>query len=273
MTKTGYDISVSKIYRDTFNALAQNPTILALFLLIGLFDLLGLFALFMAHSEPFASIFGPIIRAFWGSRFLHYPDNFLLLPKLSNLAHLFLLGTFGILFSGIVIKKLEAWHCGKKLHTAELLFPVIKKYFGLALIWLVTFAIYSTLIKRVLPLISVNSPWVQLAIGYLLGLAAQALFAYLIPAILLNTNGYWKNVILGFKMGFKYMGLTIGLIAFPILLIAIVSIFKLLTPYFVSIAPEIVLGVLTIGLVVSTAVDLFVTTSTVLLFLKVRQIS
>ena len=259
------------IYKKTITAIKQNPTVIILFMMLGLMDFFALIILFLSHSEPLSIVLAPIIRAFWGSRFLHYPDNFLLLPKLFNHAHLVILATAGILFSGIVTKKVEAYSNGKDIHTGQALVPVLKKYIVLVLAWGLTYFIYSLIIRKALPLFHLKSPWIQLLIGYVFGVVMQAAFAFIIPSLLLSEQGLWKDLMLGLKLGVKYLGITSLVIAFPILLIAVSSIFKMLTPYYVSFNPEIVLVVLGVSLVLSTVVDMVVTTSTVILFLKVRN--
>ena len=76
------------VYGQVFEILRKDPTITILFALLALIEFVALTGLFLSHSAPFSYIFGPIIQTFYSEKFLHYPANFLLLPKIFNHAHL-----------------------------------------------------------------------------------------------------------------------------------------------------------------------------------------
>ena len=108
---------IVEIYQQVFSVLKKNPTVWLLFIAVGVFDLSALMALFLAPCEPVSYMLAPIIRAFWGDRFLHYPYNFLLLPKLFNHVHFLIATLIGVFVSGLVIKKIEAHTMDKELST------------------------------------------------------------------------------------------------------------------------------------------------------------
>ncbi len=99
---------VVEIYRQVFLLLKKDPTFLALYIISGVLDLAALIFLFLAPFAPVSYILAPVIRAFWSDVYLHYPQNFVLLPKLYNHAHLLLASTFGIFLTGLTMKKVEA---------------------------------------------------------------------------------------------------------------------------------------------------------------------
>ena len=72
-----FSASVVDISRQTLSLLRETPTVLLLFVFLGFLDFCALLLLFFSHSKPVSIMFAPIIRAYWGGRFLHYPDNFL----------------------------------------------------------------------------------------------------------------------------------------------------------------------------------------------------
>ena len=261
---------IVEIYQQVFSVLRKNPTVLILFLWVGLFDLIALVVLFFAPVPPVSYVLAPIIRTFWTERFLHYPDNFLLLPKLFGHAHFLISTVFGVFVTGVVIKKIEADTKGEQLSTLSAVRPVFKYYLPLVLGWLISYAIFSFTLKGVLAVLP-GKVLIQLGSGFILGIIVQSLVAFLLPAIIILENGFFKALFEGFRLGFKNLLLTSGLVFIPMVLAFALSFVKLYTPLFVKIYPEIVLWVLAGGIVVSMVVDIFVTSSATLLFLKVRN--
>ncbi len=259
-----------EIYQQTFSMLKENPTIWILFVLLGIFDFAALAILYFAPSAPVSMVVAPIIRTFWDDRYLHYPENFMLLPRLFNHAHFLILSIFGVAITGMAIKKIEAHAHGEHLSTLSAAGAVFKKYFSLVAAWLLFYAVFMLSLKNIMMFLP-RAVWIQLSAGFFLGLAIQALFAFLLPALLISDKGLFRDLWQGFLLGGRYFFLTCLLIAIPMAVVVMLSFFKALTPLIVQIYPEMVLGVLAIGIVISLLVDLFVTISTTLLYLKVRE--
>lgn len=259
-----------ELYHQTFTALKENPTICLLFILLGVLDLAALTVLFFSPSEPLSIVIAPIIRTFWGERFLHYPDNFLLLPKLYNHAHFLILSAVGIVITGIAIKKIEAYTKGDSLSTASATLPVLQRYFSILLAWLFSYGSFTFLLKHALRRLPPDL-WFQLAAGFLIGLLLQSFFAFLLPVVVLANERFLKNFRQGILLGAKHILFTSTVLLLPMALVVGISYLKALSPVFVRTYPEGVIWILAGGIIVSMLVDLFVTSSTTLLFLKVRK--
>ena len=261
---------IVEIYQQVFSMLRKNPAILFLFLWIGIFDVLALTALFFAPSPPFSYVLAPIIRTFWSDDFLHYPSNFLLLPKLFGHAHFLISTIIGVFITGLVIKKIEAESKGDKISTLAAAGLVFKRYFSLVIAWLVSYGLFVFALKGVLMLLPRNF-LAQLAGSYFLSVIIQSLIVFLMPALVIIENGFFKTVFEGFRFGLKHVVQTSALIVVPMFLGFIISVLRIYTPVFVQIYPELVLWVLAIGIVISLVVDILITSSATLLFLKVRN--
>lgn len=259
-----------EIYRQSFVALKENPTAWILFFSIGFFDFAALIALYLAPSEPFSTVLAPIIRTFWDDRFLHYPDNFLLLPKLYNHAHFVILTVIGVAISGMVIQKIEAHDQDKHLSTLSAAASVFKKYLSILTIWLLFYITFLFTLKNVF-LILPSHTGIQLAAGFLMGLALQSFFAFLLPSILLSDKGFFRDVSSGFMLGCQHFFLTSLVLAPPIAMMVALSFFKALSPLLISIKPELVLVLLSIGIIISLIADLWITACSTVLYLKVRN--
>ena len=202
---------IVEIYQQAFSVLKKNPTILFLFLWLGILDALALIALFFAPSAPFSYVLAPIIRTFWSDRFLHYPDNFLLLPKLFSHAHFAISTVIGAFITGLVIKKIEADTKGEKISTLFAAGRISRYYFSLVIAWLISYGIFAFTLKGVLFILPKNA-LIQLVIGFILGLLVQAFISFLLPAIVILENGFFKALWEGFRFGAKNMLITMGLI-------------------------------------------------------------
>jgi len=70
------------LLRGSIDTYVTNPVILIPFLSIAFVQLLALEILYFAPRYPLAAFFNPIVQTLWGERFVHYPNNLLILPKL-----------------------------------------------------------------------------------------------------------------------------------------------------------------------------------------------
>lgn len=262
---------IVEIYQQTVKVLKNDPTVWILFVVLMMLELLALGVLFLSHSEPVSFILAPLIRTFYSDRFLHYPHNFVLLPKLLNHAHFLITTVIGVIISGIVIKKIEGQLVEKKVRSMyEAGQRVLNKYFALVIAWLLTYFIFRFTFNWLMPFFAVNAI-VYLTGAFLLGLLIQSLLVFLIPAILINEAGWFKSLIHGFTFAFFNLPRTLLLLALPMLLVVIVGYFKVLTPVYMEVNPELVLLVLATSVVIMTVVDYFITASATVLYLKARN--
>lgn len=257
------------IFRQTQKTLMENPMIWVLFFFLALCDLAALLILYTAPFGPHAVVLAPIIRTLWAERYLHYPENFLLLPKLVQHAHMVILLIVGITLTGIVIKKIEAFKKGETLHSVQALKYVLPRYLPMALCWGASYYGISFLAKKGLPLLPHNF-WGYWAGTFVFAVFWQALFAYLLPGILLSRSGIFQGIRDAFVVGVKCMMQTMALIAVPVLVMVGLAYAKGLAPFWVRSDPERVLWVLVLAIPIYTLADLWITVSTTLLFLKAK---
>ena len=259
-----------QIYQQAFAMLKENPTVLMLFAASATIDFFVLGLLFLAPSEPVSKVLAPLIRTFYADRFLHYPDNFILLPKLYDHAHFVVVTLIGILISGVVIKKIEAYTQDQKLSLVSALRPVFKKYFSLLAAWLLSYGIFNFLLRRFLAIVPATLS-IQFGSTLLTGIFFQALFSYFFQSILLTGRGLLKDLAGAITFALANFTTTFCLLAGPIFLMLVLAFLKALPPLFNRFDPEWTLWVLAGGIIVSTVVDMMITSTTTLLFLKARS--
>jgi len=271
MKKSFFWSEIVDIYGQVFSVLRKNPTVWILFAIIGLFDAIALTLLYLAPSPPLSHILAPIIRTLWGEPFLHYPDNFLLLPKLFNHAHFLILTFVGVFITGIVIKKIEAQTQGTSVTTVSAAGAVGRRYIALLSAWIVTYGIFTVTLRFVLPILPHNV-FIQASVGFMIGLVIQSMFAFILPGILLMNWGFFTGLWKGLLFGMRNLHLTAVLIFVPMFFVMALSVSKLFVPVMVRVhTPEYVLWLLAGGILLSLFVDILVTSSTTLLFLRQRS--
>lgn len=261
---------IVEIYQQVFSVLRKNPIIYFLFIWVGVLDLIALALLFLAPSPPVSYLIAPIIRTFWSDQYLHYPDNFLLLPKLFGHAHFLISTVVGVFITGLVIKQIEGEYTGEKSSTISSMQIVLKKYISLVIAWLISYGVYVAGLRLLMILLPPVFP-VQLFASFLLGVVIQAVLAFFLPALIVLNQGFLRGLWEATRFGARNVLLTSAVILLPVFLALCFSVAKLYTPFFVRVHPEIVLWILAVGIILSVLVDLWVTSSVTLLYLKARQ--
>lgn len=263
------------IWRMTFGLFKQNSNILIPFLLVGLVDAFLLFIIYLAPQPPLSALLGPPIRVFWGERFLHYPFNLLLIPRLFDLARIFSTALMGVLMTGAAVRMLQEAYSGIKPDIVLTLSKSLRVYLKLLVIWLVMFGLVSAVFKA-LPAIfnfkqHIASQMVSGA-GFLISILIQSIFIYAIPAVIIEEKKIWPAIKRSVSFCRSTFLPTLILVALPTLFYLPMLILKGKLPLLMSkFFPETVLIFLGLGIVVSVIMDCLITGSTTILFLNQRK--
>jgi len=262
-----------EVYQQAFFVLIKDPTIWIPFIFIGVLDFIALALLFLAPSPPVSYVVAPIIRTFWSARFLHYPENFLLLPKLQAHAHFLIATIFGVFVTGMAIKKIEASLKGDvRLSTSTAIREVFGRYISLVVVWLFAYFLFKILFNFLNPILAMGL-WVQLGAGYVVAVIVQALLGFIIPAVMLREGGFFESVWKGIVFGFKNLGIASALMVVPLLVVTAVSFAKGFSPILVNYyEPDSVLWILVVGIILTVIADILVTSVTTVLYLKKGRI-
>ncbi len=264
-----------RIWRETLKILAENPVIWVPFFIVGLFDAISLILIYLAPQPPLSAILAPVIRAFWGEQYLHYPLNLLLIPRLFGYAHIVTTAIIGVLMTGLAIGTLKEV---KEQTRPQILFNFIlalKRYFTLLAIWLIMFILATPVYK--IPhffLTHNNRVILQIAfyLSFLIVILIQVAFIYAIPAAFIERRGVISAVKRGLPLSRRHFLATLMLVMVPALFYIPITILKgksavLMSRFF----PEIVLIIVGLGIVVSVLIDCLVTCSATILFLNQRR--
>ena len=220
---------------------------------------------------------------------MHYPLNFLLLPKLTSLARMGLTILLGSLLTGMAVAiTLDIYH-KKQIKLGTAFKTALKKYIYLfSVVFLFTLLFYLLvkiftigLIKyfiaghrRLLFLgIGIWLGPILIIINFLLALFVQSAFIYAIPLIIIEKEKLIKAIIKSFALFKKLFVPTLILVGLPMLLYIPIIILQYKSAILMSrLFPEAILLVSILGLVISSLViDPIVTISTTFLYLLNKE--
>ena len=276
------------LLRAALNAFVGNPVILYPFLVTAFIQLLALEILYFAPRFPLVLFFGPIIKRVWGEIFLHYPTNFLLLPKLFYYVQLLISIFIGSFLTAVAIYLIEAVNSDKKtnfgLAAKELLpryaYIFIASLFSLGLFALLaisygkltTLLIYtksqSESILFLKKIVFLSEPYV----GLLLGILATVAFAFLVPVVVLERKGIRKALKANFEKLRKSFGFIFIVVLLPTLLY--VPVFLLRNNVFSfpnTIVPSLHLFVIVFSVMAAVFIDATVFTAITTYYLLKRE--
>ena len=188
---------VLDVWRMTFGLFKQNPNLLIPFLLVGLVDVFLLFMVYLAPQPPLSVLLGPPIKVFWGERFLHYPFNLLLVPRLFDIAHIISTAMIGVLMTGAAVRMLKEADGGIKPDFGLGLSKSLRVYLKLLVIWLVMFGLASVVFKALPAIFHFKQRAVSLIVsgaGFLINILIQAIFIYAIPAVIIEERKIWPAI-------------------------------------------------------------------------------
>lgn len=277
--KINFKTSPIKILIETIETIKNNPAVYAPFIAFAILELIALILIYLAPRMPFRPVLGPPIRAFWDEKFLHYPANFLLIPKLASMSRTTLSVLAGALLSGIAIAKTY----GKPVKIA------FKKYVTLFLIvFILTVLFYASfnIINKLLIkyFMSGHKKLLFLGLGLWMGIGVnllnffialllQSAFTYAIPGVIHRDEKFFKAMVNSFCFFRKHFVITLILVGVPMLIYVPIIILNANTAFLISkFFPESILYVCILSLIFSSLIiDPLITVSTALLYIKDKK--
>lgn len=254
--------SITEIYRLTFNSLKNKNKLFLPFLIFAGIDLIGLILLYLAPQEPFLKVLGPPIRAFWGEAFLHYPMNFILLPKLESLNRMCLSIILGSLLTGVAVAMVYDDDNYQRISLRKSFRSALKKYVSLFTVVL-TVSIIFYFTTKVIPS----------TVNFLIAILVQSVFIYAIPILMLENVTLVKAIAKSFGLFRRFFVVTIILVGLPMFIYAPIIVLQSNTSFLINrLFPEFILIVCMASVIInSLAIDALVTVSTTLLYLKQKE--
>ncbi len=280
---------LKKVYNHTFSILKHNKLLFIPFIIFSILELLALIFIYISPRMPFVIVLGPPIKAFFGERFLHYPMNFVLIPKLASNIRTILSILVGSYLSAVAVQVISNLYEKKTVRMINVFKASFKKY---AAFFLVVFII-TILFQGALQLPSVGlrkyfltghktllflkpSMWfgpLLTGISFVISVLIQACFAYVIPVLVIEKVNPFKALLGSCGLFFKSFFPTIMLVGIPMLAYVPIIILQYNTLFIINkFYPELVLFVAFLNvLITSLFVDVLITVSTTLYYLKKKD--
>lgn len=265
---------IGKVYSLTIQSFQKNPKIYLPFVIFALIEFMALMLLYLGPRPPLRALLGPPIAAIWGEKFLHYPVNFLLLPKLAYYSRTCLCVVFSSLLTGLAV----AMTYKRPLNS------VYKKYVSLFLIVLIMTVIVFLGVKVITAsllkyfyaghsklLFLGPDIWfgpILTVLNFTVAILVQAPFTYAIPILIAGDQKFFKAIVQSFLVFKRYFLVSLFLVGLPMLFyIPVVVLYNNTTFLIDKFFPETILLVAILsGIVNSLVIDPLMTISTALLY-------
>lgn len=279
--------SVLPLINSSVSTLFSHPIIFAPYIIIVFLQLLILEVLYFYPRYPLNAFFGPLVRKFWGESFLHYPKNFTLIPKLFQTIQIPMYIFLSVFLIAVSIALLKKINYGKRLRFGKVLKDVLGTYVHLVIAALLMFFMiwvflkaYGLIYQRALQIRSQSGWFYYLKITVIQGapyfnliwaVFINAIFAYLLPSIVVGKKKIFSAIAQNFKMLYKAFWLTFLTVLIPSLLfIPVLWLRQLVT--IERFFPELTIIILVLGVFISACVDAMIYTALSLRFLvKVEE--
>jgi hypothetical protein len=273
MSLTGKFEIISKIWKQVYGLVRTYPEILVPFAASGIFDLFMLFILYLAPQPHVLDALGPVIRYLWGDEFLHYPLNFVLLPKLHNHARNLSGFVVGVMLTGTAVSMIAQAYNRIKPDFWAGFQKSAGKYFRLALIWgMLLFCVFLSrrILKFVIPYF--DSFRMLMLAEFLLYVFIQLVFIYTIPSIVLENRKIYASFLRSIRLIKNYPIESLFIVSIPGLLLIPLGYVEIKMPRIMQdVYPEMMLYLLFAKIAIVTAIDLFVTASATVMLLVHRD--
>ncbi|MFC2061067.1 hypothetical protein ACFLUV_00985 [Elusimicrobiota bacterium] len=265
--------TIAEIWRKTVTAVKKYPVVLLPFAIILLFDFTVLAVVFLAPRHPLSLLIAPVIRAFWGDKYLHYPANFLLIPSLFNYARNFFSFFIGIFFAGAAISFLHQIDHKYVVSWRHAFRRVFKSYSRLVIAWAVTLGIFFIVIRTFGNFTgNIESKKVVFAIEFSLYLIIQIMVVFVVPSIIIENKKVYHAFIRSIALVKNNLITIVVFVVTPALLLVPSSYLLVKMPVYMNrFFPEIALYIMIFRIIVLNIVDLVITISAAVLLLSYRE--
>jgi hypothetical protein len=278
-------LSLKKVYGKTIQSIKDNPVLFLPFGVFATFEFISLIIVYFAPRMPLKLLFGPPIKALWGERFLHYPANFILMPKLVSLARIGLTVIIGSLLTGIATILVYNLYKNTKINLKSAFKLALKKYvslFTIVLLFTLIFYFLDKLTSKLLVKYFVSGHtrllflsariWlgpILTCLSFAIAVIIQSAFIYAIPILLIEEETLTKSIIKSFGLFKKLFVKTLLLAGLPMLTYIPVVVLQSDPAFLIAkLFPEAVFLVSILSLVISSLIiDLFITLSSTQLYL------
>ena len=282
MRKGSDERRVIAIVRGALNALIEHKEILFPYCLIAFVEFFLLEIFYFAPRFPLKIFFEPVIRKIWGEQFLHYPFNLALLPRLFQGAQIPIYIFISTFFVAISMAIIETINNEKHVNIANLIRKNFRQYIHVVvaasisfLVLMGTFKLYELVIHRAELIRSTTGKFYILKrmvidgaplVNLVISVAVTALFAYVLPFIIIENKKVFSALAANFKMIWGSFWFIFSVTLIPSLLFIPVIVLRSSSSFSTQ-PPETGILILMISTVLMITIDAVVYTAITSYFL------
>jgi hypothetical protein len=266
-------LNILNVWKRVLNFIKKYPNIIVPFICVAVFDYIFLTVIYLIPRPPLSYVFAPIIKAFFGEKFLHYPINFFIIPKLFNYAKNASGFIIGVLFTGIAISFLHQiehdcipqWDYGVR--------QTLKRFARLMAVWgimILSFFIVTKAFAYFTPFI--HSKELIFGIKFFINMFIQMVFVFTMPGIIIENRKVYASIIRSMAILKKHPFVTFLLVTVPGMLMVPSTYLYVKIPVLMSRTfPEITLYIMGAQILILNIIDLIITLSATVMLLMYRK--
>jgi len=275
-----------EILKSALYTVISNPSILFPFCISACIQFFIIEILYFAPRYPLNSVFGPIISRVWGEQFLHYPFNFLLLPKLFQMIQIPFYILFGSFFIAMAVAIIVRINDGKVPHLKLVIKDTFRSYVHIVVAAIISYVLVSLFFKP-FGLIFMRATLIRSQSGLfywlkrividgapyfnlLLSVLAATVLVYVIPVIMIEKKKIFTAIWINFKTLWQSFWSSFFIVLFPSLLFIPVILFRMIVSKGIG-SPELGLIMIISGVVAMAFIDSIVYTSITIIYLSGKE--
>ncbi len=269
--------SVLHNWVESAELLFNKSYILIPFLIVGFIEALFLEILYFAPGFPFSRLFNPLVERLYGADYIHYPANFLVMPRLFSYAETGIYILFGVLAAAVTAFLVKAHFSDKPVTKKDAAIFFIRVFFICIILGAVFVAISmgvkrldSFLYYKTLNVFSRHIPdefMKAVPFGFsltllLANILANTFLVLVIPFLVINRSSIITSFFKSVYYGLRYFFLIFALISIPYLLnLPLISVKTFIVPIAGRTFPEMVFYVLLAGIFFKQVLESFIVVS------------
>ena len=275
------------LLKSAIHSLGTHRLILYPFVIIALLQLFVLEILYFSPRYPLNLFFGPIIRKLWSDQYLHYPLNFLLLPKLFQYAQFVIYIFISSFLFAVAIAIIAKINNGEKCHMKTVVRETRSFYIHIVVVAMISWGLVFTFIKSygwlyakvlLMPVQSgIQQQLKQVIIegapyfNLLLSVLITTLLAYTLPIIVIEKRKAFTAIALNFRFLWGSFWTTFCIVLFPSLFFVPILVLRASVPVDFAI-PEMRLWILVLSTGFMFVIDAVIYTSLTTLYLMKKEV-
>jgi|GEM_PF-4497492 len=253
--------------------LRRHPWVALPFVILAITEGIVLYLLFLAPQQPFASLLAPPIERFYGERYVHYPWHLLKLPELFFQCKMLLSLLPGMFLSAVLVGLVGDIQLSKRPTFWKHLNTSAHRFFTLLCIWLLNLGA----IKLIGMFSTQTFAWAKAhdflfpaqLLAFFLSFWVQMLFLYTLPLIMLFNDSLLQALLKNFRyLKRLFFPTSVCLLIGALFYLGLFYLELDLKNLATRISPEVIVVVLSGGILMTLVINLFVTTTSTLLFIQ-----